>query len=110
MDHAKIADLQARMTALAAELAAFADEGTNPPASDPGVEITNLAAASERLAAPKPVPHTADDARAEIKRRFGTSEPAEVTDHQAGDDVEPPRDSSREAGAAEAARRFGKGH
>lgn len=105
--NAKIADLQARMTALAAEMAALADdEETAQPSS--GIEVTNLAENSERLKQPKPVPHTAEDARREVKRRFPDSSEAASSGEDTA--VEPPRDSSREAGAAEAARRFGKGH
>lgn len=107
--NAKIADLQARMNALAAEMAALADdEETAQPSSGPGIEVTNLAENSERLKQPKPVPHTAEDARREIKRRFPDSSEAASSGEDTA--VEPPRDSSRADGAAEAARRFGKGH
>lgn len=101
MDHPKIADLQARMTALAAELAVLADDA--PPATDPSIEITNLAEDSDRLKAPKPKQHGRDEGLAEARKRFPAPATEESTD-------EPSRETGRAAGAAEAARRFGKGH
>lgn len=103
-DNTKIADLQARLTALAAELAALTDQ----PEGDGGVVIRNLAEGSERLAATKPVPHNADDARAEIARRFPASASTPAVDNT-DEDVEPPRATGREAGRLEAQRRFPRG-